>query len=384
MAPSFFFSGPTVTLQAEDVGDVIEGALSRREVLLDDVERRLATSRPGAGNVVVGAVPFCERAPVRLFCPTRVERYGRWSIPPTSVSSPTSCRAPLASEPVADRDWPAQHSEPFISAVRGAVDQIQRGELRKVVLSRVREIPLTQSPNPLGLLRRLRARNPHGFTFALELARRGEAPADVLLGASPELLVSRRGLRLVSSPLAGSVARSPDPSEDRGRAARLLRSQKDRHEHQLVVEKIIEDLRPFARHLRCEREPSVVATAALHHLSTRIEGTLRDPSVSALRLALSLHPTPAVCGTPTAAARRFISEREGFDRGYFTGTLGYVDSSGDGDWIVTIRCAELGPERARVFAGAGIVGTSVAELELNETNVKMQTMLEALGVEASA
>jgi isochorismate synthase len=105
--------------------------------------------------------------------------------------------------------------------------------------------------------------------------------------------------------------------------------------------------------------------------------------VSALRLALTLHPTPAVCGTPTAAARSFITEREGFDRGYFTGTLGHVDSNGDGDWIVTIRCAELGPERARVFAGAGIVGSSVAEVELDETNVKMQTMLDALGVEAS-
>jgi isochorismate synthase len=172
--------------------------------------------------------------------------------------------------------------------------------------------------------------------------------------------------------------------EDRRRAALLPKSSKDRHEHQLVVEQIVEDLRPFARRLRCEREPQVVTTASLHHLSTRIEGTLRDPQVSALRLALALHPTPAVCGSPTQAARDFITEREGFDRSYFTGTLGHVDSNGDGDWIVTIRCAELGAERARVFAGAGIVGSSIAELELNETNVKMQTMLEALGVEASA
>jgi isochorismate synthase len=382
MAASFFFSGPTLTLQAEDEGDVIEGALARREALLDDVERCLAGRRSGQARILVGAVPFCEHAPVRLFCPTRFERSGRWSIASSGASSALASSAPL--EPRRSvNDWPAQQSEPFISAVRGAVDQIQRGALRKVVLSRVREVPLTHSPNRMRLLRRLRAKNPHGFTFALELAGRGDRPADVLLGASPELLVSRRGLRLVSSPLAGSVPRSADATEDRRRASRLLKSGKDRHEHQLVVEKIAEDLRPFARELRVEREPQVVTTAALHHLSTRIEGTLRDPSVSALRLALTLHPTPAVCGTPTAAARSFITEREGFDRGYFTGTLGHVDSNGDGDWIVTIRCAELGPERARVFAGAGIVGSSVAEVELDETNVKMQTMLDALGVEAS-
>lgn len=383
MAPSFFFSGPTLTLQAGDVGETIEGSLAQREALIGDVERCLAARKDGQARVVVGAVPFGERAPVRLFCPTRIERSGRWSVAPTNVSSPTASRGPIKA-PSESGQWPIHQGEPFMAAVRGAVDQIQRGELRKVVLSRVREVPLAQSPNPLRLLRRLRARNPHGFTFALELARNGERPADVLLGASPELLVSRRGLRLVSSPLAGSVPRSSDSYEDQSRASQLLKSPKDRHEHQLVVEQIVEDLRPFARHLRCEKEPSVVATAALHHLSTRIEGTLRDPSVSALRLALALHPTPAVCGTPTAAARSFIREREGFDRGYFTGTLGHVDSNGDGDWIVTIRCAELGAERARVFAGAGIVGSSVAELELNETNVKMQTMLEALGVEASA
>jgi isochorismate synthase len=378
MATSFFFSGPTQTLQARDEGEVIEGCLRERDTLLNEVERCLHGR--GAGNrVVVGAVPFCELAPVRLFCPLGTTRSGRWSIP---ANEPRS--QPVNAKPSSELSEPrAQHSEPFLDAVRGAVDEIRRGSLRKVVLSRVRDVPLAHSPSPLRLLRRLRARNPQGFTFALALAGSAAAAGDTLLGASPELLLSRRGQRVVSSPLAGSVARSSDPHEDALRAQRLLRSPKDRHEHQLVVEQIAEDLRPFTRDLRIEREPVVVSTAALWHLSTRIEGVLRDASVSALRLALALHPTPAVCGTPTAAARKFIREREGFDRGYFTGTLGHVDSNGDGDWIVTIRCAQLGAERARVFAGAGIVDSSVAELELSETNTKMQTMLEALGVEGN-
>lgn len=375
MTSTFFFSGPTQTIQAEDEGELIEGSLSERERLLDRVEHCLAATT-GKCRVVVGAIPFCDRAPVRLFCPAKVRRSGRWSVAPSPHPS-----GPAHAIPRTPDEQPPP-SEPFLNAVRGAVREIQRGALHKVVLSRVHDVPLAQSPNPLRLLRRLRAKNPHAFTFALALASADSKPGHVLLGASPELLVSRRGTRVVSSPLAGSAPRSLDPQEDARRAARLLGSAKDRHEHQLVVAQILDDLRPFVRDLRFDLEPLVVPTAALWHLSTRIEGQLRDPQVSSLRLALALHPTPAVCGTPTAAARAFIRDREGFDRGYFTGTLGHVDQNGDGDWIVTIRCAELGPERARVFAGAGIVGNSVAELELSETNVKMRTMLEALGVEA--
>ena len=382
MGPSFFFSGPTQTLQAVDEGELIEGSLSEREQLLTRVERCLHVGDGKKPRVVVGAVPFCEHAPVRLFCPSSVQRTGRWSVSSDPARSQPG-HAPV-SRSASER---SAHSEPFLSAVRGAVDEIQRGGLRKVVLSRVRDVPLSQSPNPLRLLRRLRAKNPHGFTFALSLREReGERAGqsgNLLLGASPELLVSRRGGRVVSSPLAGSTPRSADPSEDARRAAALFRSAKDRHEHRLVVAQILEDLRPFVKDLHFDREPMLVSTAALWHLSTRIEGTLRDPHVSSMRLMLALHPTPAVCGTPTAAARAFIQNREGFDRGYFTGALGHVDSNGDGDWIVTIRCAELGPRGARVFAGAGIVGNSVAELELTETNVKMQTMLEALGVEGA-
>jgi isochorismate synthase len=375
---TFFFSGPTQTIQAEDEGEVIEGSLSQRERLLDRVERCLRGPSGKQRRVVVGAIPFCDRAPVRLFCPRTVCYSGHWSVAPSPHSS-----EPFHAIPRVPNDR-SLNNEPFLNAVRGAVDEIQRGALRKVVLSRVQDVPLARSPNPLRLLRRLRAKNPHAFTFALALAASDEVPGHVLLGASPELLVSRRGSRVVSSPLAGSAPRSADPQEDGRRAAQLLRSTKDRHEHQLVVAQILDDLRPFVQDLQFEREPLVVSTASLWHLSTRIEGKLRDPDVSALRLALALHPPPAVCGPPTAAARAFIREREGFDRGYFTGALGHVDQNGDGDWIVTIRCAELGSERARVFAGAGIVGSSVAELELIETNVKMRTMLEALGVAGPA
>lgn len=379
MAQSFFFSGPTKTIVADDYGEAVTGCLRERERLLADAEQALR--RPGAGpGLLVGAVPFCEQAAVRLFCPKRAAISGRWGL---RDSPPEVVRDAGGGAPPSTATGDTA-SEPFLSSVRDAVLAIRGGAMRKVVLSRVKDVALRRRPDVRQLLCNLRRRNPHGFTFALELADTCEASGRLLIGASPELLVSRRGHRLVSSPLAGSLPRAADPAEDARRAERLLCSRKDRHEHQLVTEQIVEALRPFARDLRFEREPVVTSTQTMWHLSTRIEGTLRDRSVSSLRLALSLHPTPAVCGTPTREARAFIQSSEGFDRGYFTGTLGHMDASGDGDWIVTIRCAELSGARARIFAGAGIVESSVAELELSETDAKMRTMLDALGVEGAA
>lgn len=374
-APLFFFAGPTKTLVAHDEGDSVDGCLRDRDALATVAEARLRGASQGARRFLVGAVPFHESAPVRLFCPQRASEFGRWI---TREPAPTGAFAPspgAARVQVDDGD-----PEAFMASVRSAVDTIGHGKLRKVVLSRMKEWQLASPPDLATLLARLRARNPHGFTFALKCApsageaREGEAR---LVGASPELLLSRRGMRVVSAPLAGSVPRAADAVEDRARAARLARSPKDHHEHRLVVEQIVEALTPFVSRLTWEREPALVATPSMWHLSTRIEGWLKDADASSLRLALALHPTPAVCGTPPGAAAEFIRGAERFDRGYFTGTLGYMDSAFDGDWLVTIRCAELSANRVRVYAGAGIVEGSQAEAELAETEAKMATMLSA-------
>jgi isochorismate synthase len=367
--PAFFFAGPSKTLLAAEAGEAVTGTLRDRARLLAAVEGVL--HERGAAGLIVGAVPFAEDCPVRLFCPSEVTRSGPWSTADEAASSPGPVR-----KPVALHELDAIEAR-FTDNVAEAVRWIRSGALKKVVLARAKDVQLTRPPDFARLLRRLRARNPHGFTFALSLDQPAGDQATTLIGASPELLLSRRGLRVVSAPLAGSSPRSPDAREDRERAERLLRSVKDRHEHELVVACVLDVLSPFMRDLACEREPIVTATHSMWHLSTRIEGRLRRP-VSSLELALALHPTPAICGTPTVDARSFITRFEGFDRGYFTGTLGHMDASGDGDWIVTIRCAELTGVRARLFAGAGIVESSVPELELAETEAKMQTMLGAL------
>jgi isochorismate synthase len=376
--PAFFFSGPTRTVLAHDEGERIEGSREQSEELLTRVEGVLRSSTSSGPRFVVGAIPFAADHPVRLFCPRHVSEFGRWWIP----GVPEACEVrDAASESAACASPPG--AEHFLSSVREALGAIQRGELTKVVLARFRDFPLRRAPNTATLLRQLRIQNPHGFTFALALldsahAAASAAGAATLIGASPELLVSRRGARVVTSPLAGSAPRSRDALEDRRRAEALLRSPKDLHEHQLVVEQILDQLGTLTRDLGWERTPVVTATASMWHLSTRIEGLLRDASISSLRVALALHPTPAVCGTPAPLAAQWIRRAEAFDRAYFTGTLGYMDASGDGDWIVTIRCAELYRTHARVFAGAGIVESSVAEAELAETEAKMQTMLAVL------
>ncbi|SCE56003.1 isochorismate synthase [Streptomyces sp. Termitarium-T10T-6] len=127
--------------------------------------------------------------------------------------------------------------------------------------------------------------------------------------------------------------------------------------------------------------PTLIRTATMWHLSTTVTGTLRSPDASALELALALHPTPAVCGTPTQTAREVIAETEPFDRGFFTGVIGWGDAEGDGDWVVTIRCAEAEERMLRLYAGAGVVAASEPEAETAETAAKFRTFLSAVGAE---
>ncbi|UJR78710.1 isochorismate synthase [Sandaracinus amylolyticus] len=366
--PAFFLAGPTRTVVGEGERESFQGTLRSPERWLAEIDRALAASDDPRGSFVVGALPFGEDAPVRLFRPVHGAVSDAWGA--TSEPARAVARTPI------DR---VAHDESggFVDAVAQAAGAIRRGALKKVVLARAKELTVDERPDVRALLSVLRARNPHGFTYSLDVAPGASEPTR-LVGASPELLLSRRGATVVSVPLAGSIPRSADPVEDRERAARLLRSPKDRHEHEIVVEHVVASLAPLTRTLRFEREPVVSGTPTMWHLSTRIEGTLRDRDLSSLRLAVALHPTPAVCGLPTRDAREWIARLEGLDRGYFTGALGYTRAGGDGDWIVAIRCAEIAGARVRVFAGAGIVGSSDPELELAETSAKMRTVLGAL------
>jgi isochorismate synthase len=351
-----------------------------------EVLRRAIRRRPDVGPVAVGSVAFSREGAPRpeLMIPRRAVRRGgsggTWRIDASygervSEEAPAFDRvigrAPFEPfEPIQLLEVPS--AESYRDAVRESIARIGRGSMRKVVLARTIEVTAERDFDPRLLAHRLRAVDPDAYSFAV--------PTDggVLVGASPELLVSRHGREVRSNPLAGSAPRSGDPEEDRANADALIESSKEREEHAIVVEAVVETLRPFCEELTWDDDPVLRETPNVWHLSTRFHGVLREPSPTALDLVAALHPTPAVAGSPREAALTAISELEPFDRDRYAGPVGWVDADGDGEWAIALRCAELCGDRAILYAGAGIVAGSEPARELDETERKFRAFLDAL------
>jgi menaquinone-specific isochorismate synthase len=176
------------------------------------------------------------------------------------------------------------------------------------------------------------------------------------------------------------VPRSGDPETDERLARSLLASSKDRAEHRVVVQAVAGALNEVCERLDVPSAPSIVPLRNVSHLGTAISGTLSPEGAteSALELAIRLHPTPAVAGTPTDEALNYLRAVEGFDRGRYAGPVGWVDARGDGEFAIGIRSADIDGPRARLVAGVGIVGDSNAESELAETQFKLQALLAAV------
>jgi menaquinone-specific isochorismate synthase len=252
-------------------------------------------------------------------------------------------------------------------AVAAAVRRIKLGDLRKVVLARDL---YASADNPLDqrvLLRRLAARYPDCFAFACA----------GLVGATPELLVRREGAKVSSLVLAGTMPRGVTADEDARLAAALLGSAKDNEEHDYAAASLRDALSPLCETLDIPARPELLQLANLQHLGTRVRGTLAVDH-SALALAAALHPTAAVGGTPTDAAVELIRELENMDRERYAGPVGWMDASGNGEWGIALRCARIDENRARLFAGCGIVADSDPAAELAEAQVKFRPMRTAL------
>ncbi len=324
----------------------------------------------GAPPLLLGLLPYdpAGPAPAQLRVPRILRRIAAPHEPPPAPGAAI----------LQHREHPDQAG--YERAVSAALERLGRDDgLRKLVLSRTLELALDRPLDLAGVLARLWQASPHGHTYALPVSGAG-TDTHYFLGASPELLVRREGRRVRVHPLAGTAARHPDAAEDARIAQALLASPKDRLEHAVVVEAIEAVLRPLCRTLDVPAQPGLTSTARLWHLGSLIEGELADPAISALDLAVALHPTPAVCGLPTADARRAIAALEPFERGYFAGAVGWCDAAGDGAWAVAIRCAHVSGRRLTLSAGAGIVPGSVPALEYLETGNKLRTILDALGL----
>jgi isochorismate synthase len=203
----------------------------------------------------------------------------------------------------------------------------------------------------------------------------------MFVGASPELLVARRGTTVRCHPLAGTAGLTGHADDDRRSADDLLASQKNQREHRLVVDAIADELRGRCSTLSVPDTASLELLRSVAHLGTVIEGTLAgaDTAVpTALDLLAALHPTPAVGGTPRPQALELIERLEAVDRGRWAGPVGYIDAAGDGEWMIGIRSAAIRPDGTRLCAGAGIVAGSDPASELAETTVKLRPVLQAI------
>jgi isochorismate synthase len=380
-------AGPTGFL-FEEHGAGLAGRGVAMRVALADAQAELAAIHtedevglPGCGPVAFGALPFSAgkvtsgsgEVVIPELVVGRTADGTRWITtigPIGAVTPPIECAAP-APRPGWAADIRITSSRPpseWQHAIAAARDHIRAGTLDKVVLARELVVEATESIDVVGVLARLRSAFASSFVYSV----------DGLVGASPELLVSRTGDVVRSHPLAGTAPRSGDPAVDARLASSLVASTKDQLEHRLTIAMVHDTLLPWCSYLDEEAEPSIVAVANVQHLGTLVEGRLSKPLPSVLDLVGALHPTPAVGGFPRDTALEMIDELEDLDRGRYAGPVGWVDAVGNGRWAVALRCAQIDGSTARLYAGVGVVRDSDVDAELAETQAKFAAMLGAL------
>jgi menaquinone-specific isochorismate synthase len=323
---------------------------------------------PGSGLVAFGSFTFdptCDGSVLVVPGAVLGRRSGQAWL--TTIGDPAASARPVSplSLPAEvrwhDGSLPAPDWE---RAVATAVGRIRSGGLGKVVLARDLYATASEDIDVRILLQRLAERYPDCYTFACA----------GLVGATPELLIRRQDDDISSLVLAGTIPRGRDAEEDRALGASLLASAKETEEHEYAAAGVRATLAPLCDELSVDSRPSVLRLANVQHLATAISGRLarngRGPDHSVLSLVAALHPTGAVCGTPT--------EVEGMDRRRYAGPVGWVDAHGNGEWGIALRCAEVDGARARLFAGGGIVSGSDPAAELAETQAKFRPMQFAL------
>ncbi len=374
-AASHTTSGPNRMSELESWwSGLVESAVVRDEV-----------DRPGTGPIAFGSVSYAAHSPAgaALVVPEVVVgfRAGVAWLTTVGVESAPSVAAvpgtphvvrqqpPEAPRDVAFADGALSPAQ-WAGTVREAVARITAGTLDKVVLARDLEVTTSAELDVRWLLQRLAERYDTTWVFAV----------DGLVGATPELLVRREKGLVTSRVLAGTIRRTGDDEHDLALAASLARSSKDLEEHEYAVRSVSDALAPHCSSMNVPEAPFVLHLSNVMHLATDVAGVLVDDT-SSLALVESLHPSAAVCGTPTSEADAVIAELERMDRGRYAGPVGWIDATGDGEWGIALRCGAISredPSRVRLFAGCGIVAGSDPEAELAESAAKLVPMRDAL------
>jgi len=328
----------------------------------------------GTGPILFSSFSFSEAEESVLVIPKVIvgQRNGKswltWigdvpqPILPTERTKTTSAKLTWQSEPVSQSDWESQVSK--------LVREIQSGNVDKVVLARDQSATSETEIDVREVLRNLANEYPSTWNFAI----------DGLVGATPELLLRLSKGMVTSRVLAGTISKTGDDERDLALAASLARSSKDLEEHNYAVRSVAEALEPFCSSTNVPESPFVLHLSNVMHLATDVTGALVETTkqVDSFSLLEKLHPSAAVCGTPTQKALELIQANEGINRGRYAGPVGWIDAAGDGELGIALRCGQINDSQIRIFAGCGIVNGSIPAKELAESEAKFAPMRNAL------
>lgn len=350
---------------------VFNGEQKRFQLAINDsitlTEEIRALQKEYKAPMIIGAIPFDQRSKATIIIPDTFVNYHHSNL----IDDLQTTNQPLSIEDSIDLPSRLQFNE----MVQEAIHSIRKQQFSKVVLARSLKYRLQEEPPITAWLTNLLHKNKQGYIFSIALDN-----AQTLIGASPELLVKKEGNIVTINPLAGSRKKTYDLVKDKVIENELQHAEKDLHEHKIVVDYICEKLEPYLGEIEYNEKPAILYTDTMMHLSTVIKGKIKNDTTTVLDVAQLLHPTPAICGAPQKPSLEFIQKTEPFNRGYYTGIVGYMDHYGDGEWVITIRCAEINHRDITLFAGAGIVNSSQQDSEYNEISAKFTTMLQAMGL----
>ena len=357
-------SGIALSIEVDD--DDIKGVQRQIRTLLARAKKE------NLQPIVLGVLAFDGHSRSRFIVPKRLQKIPSGGLKEGLITP--HCKS---------YDLKKMHFSPnpddYKSSVEAALAKTQVSTLEKVVLARLLELGMKQKIDVPLILDQLMCQSSSNYVFSIPTLPGSAQENTVFLGASPELLVQKQDGNVFANPLSGSIASSLDVQQNALNRALLLQSEKDCREHEFAHRAVAEILHPFCSRINVPAELEALSAGPVMHLSTRISGSLKTQDVDSLVLAQTLHPAPAVCGAPTGIAQSAINEIEQFNRGLYSGMVGWCDD-GNGEWAVALRCAEVKDNTARLFAGAGIVAASCPEAELQETNIKLKTMLNVLGI----
>lgn len=334
---------------------------------------------PGSGLIAFGTFAFDSRSSAVsvLIVPRKVLSFHDGQAWVTEISTAAITAEPALPAAHGTGSWHGTalatsiSDEPYLAGVRGATELIESGRLEKIVMARRVVGAMDASDDVRVPLARLAKRYTDCWTYAV----------DGMIGASPETLVRQTGGAITARVLAGTRGRRSSRDADLRERDELLANAKEQHEHSFAVQSVITALAPHVKELHTSEQPFALQLPNVWHLATDLEATPSDGG-SSLELTAALHPTAAVAGTPTREAIEAIATLEPFDRERYAGAIGWIDAQGDGEWVIALRCAQLGDpaqgtRTITAYAGGGIVAGSDPTHELRETVSKFRPIAEA-------